>query len=187
MAISSRRLVLVSIAAALFWPKVSGAAPISIFIEPSKIYQNTENNPCIFYGTHDGADSNNKCSHDPAGWPNPVGQTGAQGSGETRTLENTILMTDWNAASLPLFFVVGFDANESSTSQTLDYFKILFNGVETYTYTSPTIPPGTSLPATQNGNGWADYLFTANCFAATDVVGSDFDHCATNQLLPFII
>ena len=183
--------------ALLLVPRAGSAATINIFIEPEKLYQNSTNNPCVFYGTKDGAE--NKCNKTPPDWYPVVGPTGSDGSGALRTLENTFADLD---AFYDVFpngqFVVGFDVNETNEAQPLFYFHILFYNaldvqIGSYDYVSPNVATtGTLLPASSNGNGWADYILAAGCNEATQDVPGDFNHCGVAPLgvpdyTPFIV
>jgi hypothetical protein len=65
-------------------------------------------------------------------------------------------------------FWVGIDINQTSVPQTLDYFAMTVNGVVTDSFSTLTL-----VPASNNGNGYADYLletFKLASFAGTDSV-----------------
>jgi uncharacterized SAM-dependent methyltransferase len=65
-------------------------------------------------------------------------------------------------------FWVGVDINETSVPQTLDYFAMTVNGVVTDLFSTLT-----SVPAGNNGNGYADYqleTFKLASFSGTDSV-----------------
>jgi hypothetical protein len=65
-------------------------------------------------------------------------------------------------------FWVGIDINQTNVPQTLDYFAMMVNGVVTDSFSTLT-----SVPASNNGNGYADYLletFKLASFAGTDSV-----------------
>jgi hypothetical protein len=131
---------------------------VTIFHE----WQQTSNSPCVI-----GDDSCN--AHNPAGW--------------TYTLLPPNGAYDFTNATSPLYtvaditgivgdtFFIGFDVNQTSTTQTLSAFEMLINGVVVDSYT-PTPATGTLVPPTTgggNGNGYADY--TINGF--TSLAGLD--------------
>ena len=65
-------------------------------------------------------------------------------------------------------FWVGIDINQTSVPQTLDYFAMTVNGGVVDLFSTLT-----SVPSSNNGNGYADYLletFQLASFAGTDSV-----------------
>src|SRR6185369_5363561 len=114
-------LVITGIAAA--GPARASAAAISLYVEPSKIYPNTANNPCIFYGP-------GNCSSDPSGWYDPAGPTGSGGDGEFSLTQLITPMTEWNSV-VGSQFVIGLDANQDKDAQILRSFDIYFNDSST--------------------------------------------------------
>jgi hypothetical protein len=65
-------------------------------------------------------------------------------------------------------FWVGIDINQTNVSQTLDYFAMTVNGGVADLFSTLT-----SVPSSNNGNGFADYLletFKLASFAGTDSV-----------------
>jgi hypothetical protein len=65
-------------------------------------------------------------------------------------------------------FWVGIDINQTSVPQTLDYFAMTVNGGVADLFSTLT-----SVPSSNNGNGFADYLletFNLASFAGTDSV-----------------
>lgn len=163
----------------LTFPVLASAAPIpiAVYVEPNNVYQNNDINPCIFNGREVGADSQNRCKDDPADWPNAVGPTGTGNTG-TFTLTQSYTATDWNNF-VGSQFVVGFDANDTSIPQTLDYFRIYIDNVLTYELTN------FSLDAVNNGGGWADFVLAVGCTTTEDVANNSLDRCL--EFLPFIL
>ena len=158
-------------------PVAAAAAPIFAFVEPNKIYQNNEINPCIFNGNKEGALEQNRCNEDPDGWPNAVGATGSGGTA-TFTLTQSYSPATWTDF-VGSEFAIGFDANDTSTPQTINYFRIYIDDVLAYELTN------LSLDSINNGQGWADFVLAAGCTDSEDVENSDLDRCL--ELLPFIL
>jgi len=157
---------------------VAEAAGINIFAAPDKTYQNTTNNPCIFYGP-------GNCS-DPSGWPAPAGPTGGGQAFPTNPLVQTYSgasYTAW-ASVVGSAFILGYDINQDVGPQTLSNFTITFydssNGaIGDYVFGSPL-----QVPDHANGNGYADYVLTAGCAGTVTGTGTD---ATCSQYLPFIV
>jgi hypothetical protein len=76
-------------------------------------------------------------------------------------------------------FWVGVDLNQTSVAQTLDYFAMKVNGNVEDLFNTPT-----SVPTSNNGNGYADYLletFSLAGFAGTDTVQFVMDMSVAND------
>src|SRR5258705_3784132 len=125
------------------------------------IYQQTANSPCVI--------GNPSCNN-PAGFDvttipaNPAGNGYNMVASPTYTVSQIETIVGSNA------FWVGIDINQTNVPQTLDYFAMTVNGVVTDLFS--TTPP-TSVPALNNGNGYADYLldtFKLDGYAGTDSV-----------------
>jgi hypothetical protein len=163
---------------ALIVPIVAAADPIVIYVAPDNTYQNSANNPCVFYGPA------TDCAPDPAGWPLPEGPT----NNDFDTLTQTYTGADFDAwlNFVGDAFILGLDINDTNVAQTLDPFTISFfdgssNLLGSYTLTSPVPVPGIS-----NGVGYADYILAAGCSGtASDVATSAFDACS--NYLPFVL
>jgi hypothetical protein len=122
-------------------------------------YQQTTNNPCVI--------GNPSCNN-PAGFdvttilPNPPGGVYNMVASPIYTVSQIESIVGSNA------FWVGIDINQTNVPQTLDYFAMTVNGVVTDSFSTLT-----SVPASNNGNGYADYLletFKLASFAGTDSV-----------------
>jgi len=122
-------------------------------------YQQTTNNPCVI--------GNPSCSN-PVGFDvttipaNPAGGTYNMVASPTYTVSQIETIVGSNA------FWVGIDINQTDKPQTLDYFAMKVNGVVVDLFSTLT-----SVPASNNGNGYADYLletFKLASFAGTDSV-----------------
>jgi len=122
-------------------------------------YQQTTNSPCVI--------GNSSCKN-PAGFgvttifPNPPGDVYNMVASPIYTVSQIESIVASNA------FWVGIDINQTSKSQTLDYFAMTVNGVVTDSFSTLT-----SVPSSNNGNGYADYLletFKLASFAGTDSV-----------------
>ena len=156
----------------LLLPLGASAAPISIFVAPDKTYQNTENNPCVFYGP-------GNCKEpeiDPLTWPEPAGPTNQ----DFEPLTQTYAGADYTAFTtvIPTSFIIGLDINEDNDPQTLDEFTINFLGVGNVVLASYTFA-SQEAPATANGNGYADYILAAGCSGTvTDVVDNAINACS---------
>ena len=123
----------------------------------TNIYQQTANSPCVI--------GNPSCNN-PAGFDvttikaNPGSYNMVQSPTYTVSQIETIVGS--NA------FWVGIDINQTNVPQTLDYFAMTVNGVVTDSFSTLT-----SVPSSNNGNGYADYLletFKLAGYAGTDSV-----------------
>lgn len=147
------------LAAVVAGPASAMASPLSVMVYnvPDRTYQNTVQNPCVFYGP-------GTCPLDPSPWPAPASPTNGAFSPLTQTYDlvtfdsasNTTL-SDWNKI-VGGTFVLGLDINQSVNPQTLTNFTIAFNGVTAY-----SLPLALSVPDSANGVGWADYVLAAGC------------------------
>jgi len=122
-------------------------------------YQQTTNSPCVI--------GNPSCNN-PAGFndttipANPAGHTYNMVASPIYTVSQIESIVASNA------FWVGIDINQTDVPQTLDYFAMTVNGVVTDLFSTLT-----SVPSSNNGNGYADYLletFQLASFAGTDSV-----------------
>jgi hypothetical protein len=122
-------------------------------------YQQTTNSPCVI--------GNPSCQN-PAGFgvttipANPAGGAYNMVASPTYTVSQIDSIVGSNA------FWVGIDINQTSVPQTLDYFAMTVNGVVTDLFSTLT-----SVPSSNNGNGFADYLletFHLASYAGTDSV-----------------
>jgi PEP-CTERM putative exosortase interaction domain len=129
--------------------------------DPNKTYQQTTNSPCVM--------GNPSCSN-PAGFgftplsANPPGDAYTNIASPTYTVSQILGIVGSNA------FFVGVDVNQTSVAQSLSYFAMTVNGnvVDLFNPASPA-----SIPTSNNGNGFADYLletFSLAGFAGTDQV-----------------
>jgi hypothetical protein len=150
--------------------------PISIFSVPTKLYQNTVNDPCVFFG--DGQKGQD-CPKDPAGWPTPAGPTNGNFTALTQTYTGTDLDT-WNDV-VGKSFILGLDINDTDGTQTLTSFTIDFlkGGLSLASY---EFTPPTDVPSIFNGDGFADYILAAGCSGT--VAGPGIPTCT--KYLPFI-
>ena len=122
-------------------------------------YQQTTNSPCVI--------GNPSCNN-PAGFgvttipANPAGNGYNMVASPTYTVSQIETIVGSNA------FWVGIDINQTNVPQTLDYFAMTVNGVVTDLFSTLT-----SVPSSNNGNGYADYLletFKLAGYAGTDSV-----------------
>ena len=152
----------------LLLPLGGSAAPIAIYVAPDNTYQNTANNPCVFYGP-------GTCPADPAGWPAPEGDTN-QNFG---TLTQTYAGADYTAWSVvvPGSFILGLDVNQTGTDQTLEEFTISFFGAGNVLLGSFTLSPAVGVLDVSNGVGYADYILAAGC-SGTVTVNTGIDACS---------
>jgi hypothetical protein len=149
-------------------PASSYAAGISIFTAPDKTFQNTINEPCIFFGH-----GQSGCNKDPANWPTPVGDTGGGDPFNPNPLIQTYVgsgLVAWNL-DVGSTFVLGLDINDTSVAQTLqtltiDFFNAVGTSLGNYTFAPPL-----AVPNTQNGLGFADYVLSAGCAGTTTGTG----------------
>jgi hypothetical protein len=169
-------------AAALFGAATTAnAAGISVFhASLGHVYQNTANSPCVFYGP-------GNCPQDPAGWPDPTGNTG----GGTPFVPNPLVQeytgTEYSVSWTNIIggsFILGIDINDTGTAQTLSNFTITFiNGINDATPDYAFV--GTiDLPNVFNGLGWADYILSPGCAGPTLGAGAD-TQCLLGLYQPF--
>ena len=145
------------------------ASPITVYSQPGKVYQNTANNPCIFYGP-------GTCPADPVGWPPPAGDTNQ---------DPPMLTRDYAGADYAAFaavagtsFILGYDVNQTSNAEQLLGFSIYFNNALAYSFAGSL-----DLPDNNNGLGWADVILAAGC---TGTVGAGTPPTCTGYA-PFLV
>lgn len=135
-------------------PQSASAGPLTLeAVLIPHAYQQTSNRPCVIgensctYVTPIAPDQNAVIS-DSGG---PIDQTSA------RFLVSTIRALFGGTGDN---FVVGFDVNQTSVTQTISLFEMYINGnlVDSYAPGGATLVPPTVGGG--NGNGYADYLFT---------------------------
>ena len=169
---AARRALLVLVATAL--PAAAGAAPIVVYVAPDNTYQNSANDPCVFYGP-------GNCAPDPDGWPTPAGPTNG-GFSLTQTYAGDDL-EQW-LTTVGSAFVLGLDVNQGNTVQTLSAFSITFfsgvNSIGSYVLGAPL-----AVPAVSNGVGYADYLLAAGCAGTETNNEPNIDACS--NYLPFLV
>jgi hypothetical protein len=105
-------------------------------------YQQTTNSPCVI--------GNNSCQN-PAGFDVTI-----LASGSASSYDNIVSPTYTVSQIVGLVgtsFWVGIDVNQTSDPQSLDLFKMTVNGVDVASFSTLT-----SIPSSNNGNGYADYL-----------------------------
>jgi hypothetical protein len=160
---------------------VAQASPISIYTAPDETYQNSLNNPCVFYGP-------GVCSDLPAGW-HVVGDTNGGSAYEPYPLTNTY---GDELGELALFgqyvgreFLLGLDMNDTQNEpQTLDNLTINFFDVNGVNIGGYVFAPATVAKANANGSGWADFVLSAGCLGT---VGGGAGVLATcTNYAPFI-
>jgi len=180
----SRQVVRLALVGGLFLalPGLATASPlpISIFAAPDKTYQNTTNNPCVFYGP-------GNCPHEPAGWLDPAGPTGGNFADPLNQTYAGADYTVWNNV-VGTAFILGLDVNqEGSQAQDLTTFTIDFSGGVPLSYSFSAFSP-TTVPSLSNGNGFADYVLAAGCAPGKTSDGPGgpgaIQYCS--QYLPFI-
>ena len=154
-------------------PTLATATPISIFTAPTNTYQNTANNPCVFYGP-------GNCSSDPAGWPAPASPTNGAFSPLTQTYDSSGSFAEFQSV-VGNSFIVGLDINDTSTPQTLTAFTINFLNSGNSSLASYAFAPPTSVPSGNNGVGYADYILAAGCSGT--ISGAGIPSCS--QYTPF--
>ena len=159
------------------------AAPISVFhASITHVYQNTANSPCVFYGP-------GNCPQDPAGWPDPTGNTGGGTPFVPNPLEQEYTGLDliaWNNI-IGGSFIIGIDINDTGVAQTLSDFTITFLGVGGAVLGTGYQFAGTlDLPNVFNGIGWADYILSAGCAGPTLGAGAE-TQCLLGLYQPFVV
>jgi len=153
------------------------AAPISIYTAPDATYQNTINNPCVFYGP-------GVCNNLPPGWP-VVGDTGGN---DPFDLTNTYGDAPGELALFSQYvgreFLLGLDINDTTDPETLDNLTINFFDVNGINIGGYTFAPATQVKSNANGAGYADFVLSAGCLGT---VGGGAGVLATcTNYAPFI-
>jgi len=160
---------------------VAQASPISIYTAPNNTYQNSENNPCVFYGP-------GVCTDLPPGWP-VVGDTGGGSPYEPYPLTNTYGDALGELALFGTYvgreFLLGLDMNDTQNApQTIDNLTITFRDVNGLNIGGYEFAPATVAQSNANGSGWADFVFSAGCLGT---VGGGAGVLATcTNYAPFI-
>jgi hypothetical protein len=131
--------------------------------DPNKTYQQTTNNPCVI--------GNNSCQN-PAGF-NFTDLGAGNVNSYVMIASPTYLVSQIIGIVNSNSFWVGIDINQATGqgAQTLDYFAMKVNGVVVDVF--DVRPGSSSVPSSNNGNGYADYLletFSLAGFAGTDTV-----------------
>ena len=126
---------------------------------PTHDYQQTTNSPCVI--------GNPSCQN-PAGFDVTTIPANPAGNGYNMVASPIYTVSQIESIVGSNAFWVGIDINQTSVPQTLDYFAMTVNGVVTDLFSTLT-----SVPSSNNGNGYADYLlegFKLAGFAGTDSV-----------------
>jgi hypothetical protein len=154
------------------------AAPISIFtVAGANTYENTENNPCVFFGP-----GQSGCNKNPDGW-STVGDTGGGDPFNPNPLVNTYGDAPGELAlfrdNVGANFLLGLDINDTSTAQilsdtTINFFNFAGVNIGSYTFAGPL-----AVPNSNNGEGFADYVLSAGC-GPPGAVGSGNTATCTN-------
>jgi hypothetical protein len=122
-------------------------------------YQQTTNSPCVI--------GNPSCNN-PAGFDVTTIPANPAGNGYNMVASPIYTVSQIESIIGSNAFWVGIDINQTSVPQTLDYFAMTVNGVVADSFSTLT-----SVPSSNNGNGYADYLletFKLASFAGTDSV-----------------
>src|SRR6266478_1871534 len=125
----------------------------------TNIYQQTANSPCVI--------GNPSCNN-PAGFDVTTIPANPAGNGYNMVASPIYTVSQIESIVGSNAFWVGIDINQTSVPQTLDYFAMTVNGVVEDVFSTLT-----SVPSSNNGNGYADYLletFQLASFAGTDSV-----------------
>lgn len=122
-------------------------------------YQQTTNSPCVI--------GNPSCNN-PAGFDVTTIPANPPGNGYNMVASPIYTVSQIESIVGSNAFWVGVDINQTSVPQTLDYFAMTVNGVVADSFSTLT-----SVPSSNNGNGYADYLletFKLASFSGTDSV-----------------
>jgi hypothetical protein len=159
-----------AVACVLLSASLASAAPITLFQAPTNTYQNTANNPCLFFGP-----GGSGCNQDPAGWPTPTGDTGGGDPFNPNPLTKSFTGADLTsfATNVGREFLLGLDINDTSTAQTLstatvNFFNNMNVNIGSFTFGPPTL----TVPNGSNGLGYADYILAAGCAGVTTGSGN---------------
>jgi hypothetical protein len=150
----------------------AAAASISIFtVAGANTYENTQNNPCVFFGP-----GQSGCNKNPDGW-SMVGDTGGGDPFNPNPLVNTYGDAPGElalfGANVGRTFYLGLDINDTSTAQFLTDTTVTFFGVGGTTLGSFTFDAGPlAVPNSNNGEGFADYILSAGCLDLGGAQGS---------------
>ena len=160
--------MLLTVAVLLATPMAVLAADINVFAAPDQTYQNTSNNPCLFYGP-----GGSGCNQNPAGFPTITGDTGGGDPFVPNPLVNEIspgaeILSF--ATNVGRDFYLALDINDTSTSQTLSDVTVDFFDVNGGNIGSYSLALDLLVPNSANGVGYADYILAPGCDVA--VVGN---------------
>lgn len=140
----------------------AAASPIVIFNAPDSTFQNSSNNPCIFFGP-----GLSGCAQDPAGWLAPVGPTGQGNNSIIGPLTQTYAGADFTEFKSVIGgeFILGLDINQTNASspQSMTDLTVTFRDSSNGILTTFALPSPTPVPDNANGVGFADYLLGASC------------------------
>lgn len=139
------------------------ANTIAVDAVNGNLYQQTVQSPCVF--------SNPSCTN-PAGWATTDLDTGGNVTGYDEYSPVYSGATLLAIIGVGNSLMLGLDINQASgqPAQTLLAFYMLLNGSVVDTFTGPM-----SVPAGNNGNGYADYLLSNfSSFGANDTVQFHF-------------
>jgi hypothetical protein len=158
------------------------ASAISIYTAPDATYQNSINNPCVFFGP-------GVCNNLPPGWP-VVGDTTGGNAYEPYPLTNTYGDAPGELALFGQYvgreFLLGLDVNDTNerSPQTLDNLTITFFDVNGINIGGYAFAPATPVGSNANGVGFADFVLSAGCLGT---VGGGTGVLATcTNYAPFI-
>jgi hypothetical protein len=145
---------------------VAEATAISIYTAPDKTYGNTANSPCIFYGP-----GLSGCNKDPIFWDRNTEDTNQAFPAIPLTFTYSgQSLAEW-VAVVGRNFVLGFDVNDTSSTQFLETMTITTRDAANNILTAYDFSPTTATPSTANGVGYADYILSAGCDGVTTGLG----------------
>jgi hypothetical protein len=147
-------LVVLAVGTASYADTITLVGPIA-----THDYQQTTNSPCVI--------GNPSCNN-PAGFDVTTIPANPAGNGYNMVASPIYTVSQIESVVGSNAFWVGIDINQTSVPQTLDYFAMTVNGVVADSFSTFT-----SVPSSNNGNGYADYLletFKLASFAGTDSV-----------------
>jgi hypothetical protein len=127
---------------------------LTLVSDPNKDYQQTTNSPCVI--------GNNSCQN-PAGFSLTDLGAGSVNSYDF-VLSPTYTVSQIESIVNSSAFWVGIDVNQATGqgSQSLDFFAMYVNGVKV-----SSIETLNSIPANNNGSGYADYLLKSFSLAGS--------------------
>lgn len=173
------KIALAAVVIAFASATLAQAATITVYNAPNTVYQNTANNPCVFFGP-------GVCPNDPALWPTPQGDTGGGTPFTPNPLVQDYAGSDYTAwlTVVGTSFILGLDINDTQGTQTLSNYTINFYDASNVLLGQYIFSGTLTVPSGNNGVGYADYILAAGCLGTEAGSGNTL---TCTQYSPFLI